>query len=176
MLWRGCAGADVAAASPVLVQMLEGRAQSRCRCGRGEPSPGADVGRGEPSPRSRTGSFRFGCASKLAAAAAAVMLGEAPTSAPGLGSPLPHLHRDWAHPCHICARTGLTACAECPTRSGRRGSGGRPCRAPCGPTELREGHALPASCKPHASCFQPSMRRVQALPTTSTTSRLLPTV
>jgi hypothetical protein len=26
------------------------------------------------------------------------------TSAPGLGSPLPHLHRDWAHPCHI--RTG----------------------------------------------------------------------
>ena len=19
-----------------------------------------------------------------------------------LGSPLPHLHRDWAHPCHIC--------------------------------------------------------------------------
>ena len=26
-----------------------------------------------------------------------------PTSAPGLGSPLPHLHRDWAHPCHICA-------------------------------------------------------------------------
>ncbi len=27
-----------------------------------------------------------------------------PTSAPGLGSPLPHLHRDWS-PCHIC--TGL---------------------------------------------------------------------
>ncbi len=26
-----------------------------------------------------------------------------PTSAPGLGSPLPHLHRDWAHACHICA-------------------------------------------------------------------------
>ena len=23
------------------------------------------------------------------------------TSAPGLGSPLPHLRRDWAHPCHI---------------------------------------------------------------------------
>jgi hypothetical protein len=30
-----------------------------------------------------------------------------PTSAPELGSPLPHLHRNWAHPCHICARTGL---------------------------------------------------------------------
>ena len=29
------------------------------------------------------------------------------TSAPGLSSPLPHLHWDWAHPCHICAGTGL---------------------------------------------------------------------
>ena len=28
----------------------EVRAQPRRRCGRGEPSPGADVGRGEPSP------------------------------------------------------------------------------------------------------------------------------
>jgi hypothetical protein len=29
-------------------------------------------------------------------------LGATPTtSAPRLGSPLPHLHRDWAHPCHI---------------------------------------------------------------------------
>ena len=27
----------------------------------------------------------------------------AATCAPGLGSPPPHLHRDWAHPCHICA-------------------------------------------------------------------------
>ena len=27
-------------------------------------------------------------------------------SALGLGSPLPHLHQDWAHPCHICARIG----------------------------------------------------------------------
>ena len=26
----------------------------------------------------------------------------------GRGSPLPHLRRDWAHPCHICAGTGLT--------------------------------------------------------------------
>ena len=31
-----------------------------------------------------------------------------PTSAPGLGSSLPHLHRDWARPSHICTRTGLT--------------------------------------------------------------------
>jgi hypothetical protein len=28
-------------------------------------------------------------------------------SAPGLGSPLPHLCRDSAHSCHICAGTGL---------------------------------------------------------------------
>ena len=31
-----------------------------------------------------------------------------PTSAPGLGSPLPHLHRDWARPsrpCNICTGT-----------------------------------------------------------------------
>ena len=36
-------GADVARASPVPVQMWQGRARSRCRCGRGEPGPGADV-------------------------------------------------------------------------------------------------------------------------------------
>ena len=30
-----------------------------------------------------------------------------PTSAPGLGSPRPHLRRDWAPPAHICAGTGL---------------------------------------------------------------------
>ena len=29
------------------------------------------------------------------------------TSAPGLGSPLPHLHRDWALPCHICTEARL---------------------------------------------------------------------
>ena len=30
------------------------------------------------------------------------------TSAPGLGSPRPHLHPDWAYPGHICTWTGLT--------------------------------------------------------------------
>jgi hypothetical protein len=38
------------------------------------------------------------------------------TSAPGLGSPLPHLLRDWARPGHICAGTGL-AIAGCDTLS-----------------------------------------------------------
>jgi hypothetical protein len=31
------------------------------------------------------------------------------TFAPGLGSPRPHLHQDWACPCHICAGTRLAA-------------------------------------------------------------------
>ena len=35
-----------------------------------------------------------------------------PTSAPGLGSRLPHLRRDWAHPSHICAGTGPTHRAD----------------------------------------------------------------
>ena len=34
--------------------------------------------------------------------------GPTATPAPGLGAPLPHLHRDLAHPCHICTGTGLT--------------------------------------------------------------------
>ena len=36
------------------------------------------------------------------------------TSAPGLGSPLPHLRWDWAHSFHICAGTGLTASTSAP--------------------------------------------------------------
>ena len=31
-----------------------------------------------------------------------------------LGSLLPHLRRDWAHPCHICAGTGLTPATSAP--------------------------------------------------------------
>jgi hypothetical protein len=41
-------GADVAAASPVAVQMWQRRAQLRCRCGSGEPSCGADVAGASP--------------------------------------------------------------------------------------------------------------------------------
>jgi hypothetical protein len=32
----------------------------------------------------------------------------------GTGLPLPHLRRDWAHPCHICAGTGLTPATSAP--------------------------------------------------------------
>ena len=35
------------------------------------------------------------------------MVEHSATRAPGVGSPLPHLHRDWARPCHICAGIGL---------------------------------------------------------------------
>jgi hypothetical protein len=42
--------AYVAAVSPVQVQMWQGRAQSRCRCGCSVPSPGADVAGASPSP------------------------------------------------------------------------------------------------------------------------------
>ena len=49
----------------------------------------------------------------------------AATSAPGrgsplphlhrdCGSPLPHLHRDCAHPCHVCIGTGLTPTTSAP--------------------------------------------------------------
>ena len=32
----------------------------------------------------------------------------------GLVRALPHLHRDWAHPCHICTWTGLTPATSAP--------------------------------------------------------------
>jgi hypothetical protein len=38
----------------------------------------------------------------------------AATSAPGPGSPLPHLRRDRARRCHICAGTGLAAATSAP--------------------------------------------------------------
>ena len=57
-IWRGGSPVpDVAGMSPVPVQMWQGQAQSRCRCGRGEPSPRADVAGmspvHEPAPLSR---------------------------------------------------------------------------------------------------------------------------
>ncbi len=46
---------------------------------------------------------------------ARVLIGRTPaTSAPVLGSPLPHLRRDWAHPCHICTGTGLAPATSAP--------------------------------------------------------------
>ena len=39
--------------------------------------------------------------------------GLTPHDAQKVGSPLPHLRRDWARPCHICAGTGLAPCHIC---------------------------------------------------------------
>jgi hypothetical protein len=36
------------------------------------------------------------------------------TSAPELGPPCPHLHRDWVHLCHICTGTGLAPPTSAP--------------------------------------------------------------
>jgi hypothetical protein len=33
-----------------------------------------------------------------------------PHMQPGLGSPVPYLHREWAHPAHICAGSALDIC------------------------------------------------------------------
>ncbi len=57
------------------------------------------------------------CTSDTAALAHHVSTGTglAPaTSAPGLGSPMPDLHRDWARPGHICTGTGLTPATSAP--------------------------------------------------------------
>ena len=42
---------------------------------------------------------------------------------PGLGSPLPHLRRDWAHPCHICAGTWIVRSPFRQQEARRVGSG-----------------------------------------------------
>jgi hypothetical protein len=48
-----------------------------------------------------------------------------PSSALGLGSPRPHLHRDWAHPSHICTGIGLTPATPAPGQEGGRVGAGR---------------------------------------------------
>jgi hypothetical protein len=52
------------------------------------------------------------------------------TSAPGLGLPRPHLHLDWAHPCHVRAGIGAPPDHTCtgtgrtpPTSAQERGAG-----------------------------------------------------
>jgi hypothetical protein len=62
-------------------------------------------------------------------------LGDAPTSAPGLGSPLPHLRRDRAHPAHI--GTGTHCAAHAPQR-------------PWLPTGRNE-ESLPRACRDRAA-------------------------
>jgi hypothetical protein len=80
-------------------------------------------------------------------------------SALRLGSPLPHLRRDWAHPAHICAATGLTPPTSAPepasplphlqpdsarTPNARARAHARACASPrgVGPQDLEEGAVL----------------------------------
>ena len=49
------------------------------------------------------------------------------TSAPGLGPPLPHLRRDWAHPCHICAELRCASAAASATGRGESARRKRQC-------------------------------------------------
>jgi hypothetical protein len=59
-----------------------------------------------------------------------------------LGSPLPHLRRDWAHPCHICAWTG------CPlTRRGAAVACTRLSWLPAAPRYAA------AACAAHTACI-----------------------
>ena len=87
----------------------------------------------------------------------------AATSAPGLGSPLPHLRRDWAHPCHICARTGLTPATSAPGLGSPRPHLRRDCaldRRRWG----RQGSRRPRRWPLHRSCCGrlPRPRRLRA--------------
>ena len=56
---------------------------------------------------------------------------------PGPGSPLPHLHRDWARPCHSCAGTGLTPCQT------STGTGLAPATSAPGPAGLAPAASAP---------------------------------
>ncbi len=85
------------------------------------------------------------------------------TSAPGLGSPLPRLHLDWAHPCHICTGNGLTpatsapglgALSECPESAlvcrdtgVLRSVGRASLRLPCAPYKRRMLADRPSRCQ-----------------------------
>ncbi len=62
---------------------------------------------------------------------AQLQVGRSATSAPGLGSPLPRLRWDWAHPRHICAGTGPAPARIC--------TGSRPSSAP----HVRRDWAVP---------------------------------
>ena len=93
------------------------------------------------------------------------------TSASGLGPPLPHLRRDWARPCHICAGTGRTPVTSF-AHSG-------PCHA-CTPAPhgLRSPHGVPVpsqhSAAPHRCLFPCCCAQLALRPVRRDASRLHP--
>ena len=80
------------------------------------------------------------------------------TSAPELGSPLPHLHQNWAPPCHICTRDWARPCDIC-TGTGLAGScrQQRACEAPSAPVPATASSARSTSrAVAAASCSRAS--------------------
>ena len=68
------------------------------------------------------------------------------TSAPGLGSPVSHLHRDWAHP--ATASTGMGSCTRICAGTGRNWAQLPPASAPGLGSPLHRDWAL-GPCLPH---------------------------
>jgi hypothetical protein len=103
--WRGAAGPDGASAGRAVRRRAaarDDRARARERARGTRPALQSPPRAGQCHPLRASATLRAPRDSRSWSAFP-------PTSAPGLGSPNPHLRRDWAQPpCHICTRTGLT--------------------------------------------------------------------
>ncbi len=87
----------------------------RERCGRIHRNPIGGIGRTHTCHLCHsTLNSSSGVAAIRFTTAGARQVRDGTTSAPGLGPPLPHLRRDWAHPCHICAGTGPAPATSAP--------------------------------------------------------------
>jgi hypothetical protein len=93
-------------------------------------------------------------------------------SVPGLGPPLPHLHRDWARPSHICPRTGLAqphlppgpgSLALCPLDSGSQRAVPLCCTASTTPHYSTE-HVSPCDGVARGPLWRPSDRQAAGVP------------
>jgi hypothetical protein len=73
------------------------------------------------------------------------------TRCPGPDSPLPHLHQDWAHPSHICTRTGLTPPTSAPGLGAPDRAGERAARAVLTTRRVFEAAVGPDLTAPHLS-------------------------
>jgi hypothetical protein len=136
----------------------------------GVADPGADVAGVSPVPGYSQGTLGdSGChtASALSALfgrcrwnARPRLLGFRPSfrpSASGLGSPLPHLHRDWAHPCHICSGIGDACSASALHSALRHRDWAHPCHI-CTGTGLTPATSAQAQLKADAVCRRERQR------------------
>ena len=95
---RGKAGSVLSARCQQL-QELQARLSGRRRCIARTLVGASPNMRARARARARSPMDHFGHAGPTRAVAAT-------RSGPELGLPLPHLRRDWAHPCHICTGSG----------------------------------------------------------------------